>query len=94
MIVLIKNGVKKKLSTGFSCRCLLFGWFYPLFIGDFKGAVRHFCYATITLGFSILFVPFFYNRKKLKSFLEDGYKPFGEKDEKYLVKKLDYVSQL
>ena len=68
------------------------GWIYPLFLGDLKGAVRHFCYATITCGISFFFVPFFYNRKKLKSFLEDGYKPFGEKDARYLVKKLDYVS--
>ena len=92
MITLIKNGVKKKLSTGFSFRCLFFGCLYPLCIGDLKGAARHFAYASMTLGLSILFVPFFYNKKKLKSFLEDGYKPFEEKDEAYLVKKLDYVS--
>tara|TARA_R110002020_G_scaffold319338_3_gene535239 strand:- start:2508 stop:2789 length:282 start_codon:yes stop_codon:yes gene_type:complete len=91
-VLLIKNGLKKNVSTGYSWKCLMFGCLYPVCIGDFKGAFRHFCYASLTFGLSILFVPFFYNRKKLKSFLEDGYKPFGDKDEAYLVKKLDYQS--
>lgn len=93
MITLIKGGVKKRVSTGFSWKCLLFGCLYPLFAGDFKGFVRHFFYAVFSGGFSVLFVPFFYNKKKLKTFLEDGHTPSDKKSEDYLVKKIGYIRQ-
>ena len=91
MITLIKNGVKKKVSTGFSWKSLMFGCLYPLFAGDFKGFWRHFVYSSCTFGLSWIFVPFFYNKKKLKTFLEDGHKPYDKKSEDYLVKKIGYV---
>ena len=92
MITLIKNGLKKKVATGYSWKALCFGCLYPLFRGDYKGATRHFMYATFTLGFSIILVPFMYNRTYLKQLLHDGYKPFDVKDELYLVDKFDYKS--
>lgn len=92
MITLIKNGLKKKVVTGYSWKALLFGCLYPVCIGDFKGAFRHFCYASITFGLSWFFVPFFYNRKKIKTLIEDGYEPFDEKTNRYLERKFDYVS--
>ena len=90
-VVLIKGGVKKEVATGFSWKSLFFGCLYPLFAGDFKGFWRHFFYSSFTLGFSWLFTPFFYNKRKLKTFLEDGHKPYDLDSKNYLVKKIKYV---
>ena len=92
MILLTKNGLTKKVVTGFSWKALLFGWLYPICIGDFKGAFRHFCYASVTFELSIFFVPFFYNSKKLKTLIEDGYTPKDYKAIEYLTRKFDYQS--
>ena len=93
MIKLQKNGLKEKVATGYSWKCLFFGCLYPLCIGDFKGAFRHFLYASITFGLSWLFVPFFYNSKKIKGMISDGWKPSNEKSENYLAKKFNYESE-
>ena len=91
MISLQKNGLTKKVSTGYSWKSLFFGCLYPLCIGDFKGAFRHFIYCSVTFGLSWLFTPFFYNSKKIKGLIEDGYKPKDKKSEDYLTRKFNYT---
>jgi hypothetical protein len=92
MILLKLNGLTKKVSTGYSFKALLFGCFYPLFRGDYKGFARHFFYSSFTFGISWLFTPFFYNRKYVKELIEKGYKPANEESETYLMRKFDYES--
>jgi len=92
MIKLEKNGIERRLSTGYSFKSLVFGIFFPLFIGDLTGAFRHFLLAVCTCGISWLFVPFFYNKKKIKRFVEKGYLPATIKDKQYLVRKIHYKS--
>ena len=90
MILLTKNGLTKKVSTGYSFKALLFGCLYPIARGDYKGAFRHFMYASFTLGLSIFFTPFFYNRKYVKELIEKGYTPANEESETYLMRKFSY----
>lgn len=94
MITLEKNGIKKKVSTGYSWKLLLVGFLYPLCRGDYKGFLRHFLYTSIAFPVFLLVTPFLYNKKYIKSLIEDGWKPFGRKDEDYLVVKFDYVKGL
>tara|TARA_B110000459_G_C16469509_1_gene429038 strand:+ start:405 stop:686 length:282 start_codon:yes stop_codon:yes gene_type:complete len=89
-IELKKNGLNKKVSTGFSWKSLLFGVFYPLFRGDTKGASIHFALGLITVGISWFVIPFTYNKRYLKRLIEDGWIPSNENAEKYLKRKLKY----
>ena len=41
----------------------------------------------------MLFTPFFYNKRKLKTFLEDGHKPHDKKAEDYFRQALDQLPQ-
>ena len=93
-ITLHKNGITKKVATGFSWKNLFFGCLYPIARGDTKGFFLQLGLAFITAGLCWLITPFFYNKNWLKRLLEDGYKPFDEKAEKYLVRKLNYQTQL
>lgn len=90
MIVLTKNGLSKKVSTGYSWKGLLFGCLYPVARGDYKGAFRHFCYASVTFGLSLLIVPFMYNKKYIKGLIVDGWKPANEKSVNYLINNFNY----
>ena len=92
MITLTKNGLKKKVATGYSWKSLFFGCLYPFFRGDQKGGIRHFIYASVTFGVSLFFVPFFYNKRYIKQLIEEGYEPLGESDIEYLVRKIDYLT--
>ena len=58
MITLEKNGLRKKVSTGYSWKSLFFGCLYPIVRCDYKGASRHFIYCSITFGISWFFTPF------------------------------------
>jgi len=92
MITLEKNGLRKKVSTGYSFKSLFFGFLYPIARGDYKGASRHFIYGCFTFGLNILFTPFLYNRKYIKEMIEKGWQPAEENDIEYLTRKFDYQS--
>ena len=91
-IVLRMNGLKKKVSTGYSFKSLFFGFLYPIARGDYKGASRHFIYGCFTFGLNILFTPFLYNRKYIKEMIEKGWKPAKFEDSEYLRTHFDYQS--
>lgn len=93
-ITLQKNGITKKVATGFSWKNLFFGCLYPIARGDTKGFFLQFGLAIITAGLCWFITPFFYNKIWLKRLIEDGYKPFNEKAENYLSRKLNYQPQL
>lgn len=89
-ITLEKNGLQKRIATGYSFKNFCFGCLYPLATGDYKGAGIQFALATITFGASWIVTPFVYNRIRLKRLIEDGYKPFDTKTKDYLIKKLKW----
>jgi hypothetical protein len=74
MVVVEKNGLEKKVSTGYSWKSLFFGIFYPASRGDLKGFVIQLCLAFFTWGISWLFVPFKYNKIYLDRLISDGWK--------------------
>jgi hypothetical protein len=89
MILLELNGLSKKVSTGYSWKCLLVGIFYPMHRGDWMAVLRHFCYYSFFL-IGYLHVPFFYNGRYIKRLIEKGYSPGDEKSLSYLERKFKY----
>lgn len=69
-----KSGAIKEAPVGFSWTTFFFGFFPPLFRGDFKFAIIIFILAIITLGLSNLVFMFIYNRLYIKGLIGDGFK--------------------
>lgn len=90
MIRLHKNNTVKKVSTGFSWKSLMFGVFYPMSRGDYKGMLIQFAICFITHGAAWLIIPFTYNRVYIKRLLRKGYKPKDSKSLYTLVTKYNY----
>lgn len=68
------TGQIKEAPVGFSWTVLFFGFFPPLFRGDWKWAIILFLIAVITAGLSGLFFMFIYNKLYIKDLLGDGFK--------------------
>jgi hypothetical protein len=82
-----QTGIVKTAKYGFSWTTLFFGFFPALLRGDLKWASIMFIIALITIGFSWLIFPFFYNKIYIKELLEKGYKPADEGSRRFLVGK-------
>ena len=65
--------VTKEVPVGFSWTILFFGFFPPLFRGDFKWGLIMLIAALFTSFISSLIFMFIYNKIYLKSLLEQGY---------------------
>jgi hypothetical protein len=72
-MIITKNGLEKKVSTGYSWKSLLFGCFYPAARGDIKGLIIQAFLAIITGCLSWLVVPFTYNKRYLERMVSDGW---------------------
>lgn len=72
-MIITKNGLEKRLSTGYSWKCLLFGVFYAASRGDYKGFIIQSVLAIVTGGLSWLVVPFTYNKRYLERMVSDGW---------------------
>ena len=59
---------------GFSWTVLFFGFFPPLFRGDWKWAIIMFLLAMITMGLSGLVFMFIYNKLYIKDLVGSGFK--------------------
>jgi len=90
MIKLRKNGLEKRVSTGFSIKSLLFGVFYPIARGDQKGILNQTLLVILTGGLCWLIIPFIYNKTFIKRQLQDGWIPSDEKSLRYCEKKFNY----
>jgi hypothetical protein len=91
MITLEKNGLQKRVSTGYSWKALMFGCLYPIARGDYGGALRHFIYMSVSFGLSYLITPFLYNKKYIRGLIEDkDWKPSNLKSKMYLMNKFNY----
>ena len=72
--MILKRGQETiEIKTGYSWKSLLFGVFYPLFIGDSYGAFVQFCISSCTFGLSWLITPFHYNSNRLKRLIDNGW---------------------
>lgn len=92
-ILLIKNNLVKKVSTGFSWKSLFFGWLYPVARGDYEGMWIQFLLFMLTLGLNWLITPFAYNRKYIIRLIEKGYQPYNEKSKNYLLTHFRYTTE-
>ncbi|MDM7858876.1 hypothetical protein [Thiopseudomonas acetoxidans] len=75
--IIFKNpntGAMKEAPVGFSWTVFFFGFFPPLFRGDWKWAIIMFIIAMITFGLSNLVFMFIYNKLYIKDLIGSGYK--------------------
>ncbi len=68
------TGHIKEAPVGFSWTVLFFGFFPPLFRGDWKWAIIMFLLAMITMGLSGLVFMFIYNKLYIKDLVGSGFK--------------------
>ena len=64
---------RKEAPVGFSCTVALFGFFPPLFRGDWKWAIIMLTAALCTFGLSHLVFVFIYNKLYIKDLIGAGY---------------------
>ncbi len=64
----------KNCPVGFSWTVMFFGFFPPLFRGDFKYSIIIFLCACVTFGLSSLVFMFLYNKLYIKDLVSNGFK--------------------
>ena len=69
-----KTNQVKLAPIGFSWTNFFFGFFVPLFRGDWKWAAIFFAVAWVTFGFGSLITAFFYNKLYAEELLNNGFK--------------------
>lgn len=68
------TGHIKEAPVGFSWTVFFFGFFPPLFRGDWKWAIIMFLLTIITMGLSGLVFMFIYNKLYIKELVSTGFK--------------------
>ena len=68
------DGKLKEAPAGFSWTMLFFGFFPPLFRGDWKYAVITLAIALVTSYIGVIILCFMYNRLYIKDCIRDGYR--------------------
>ena len=68
----------KQRKLGFSWTTLFFGFWVPLFRGDWKWCLIMFVLGVVTLGLSGIVFAFIYNKIHLNELVADGYKAMDE----------------
>ena len=69
-----QTGRMREAPVGFSWTVLFFGFFPPMFRGDWKYAIVMFLIALVTFGLSHFVFIFIYNRIYIKDLVGEGYK--------------------
>lgn len=89
MNVRLRNdvGLIKECKIGFSWTTFFFGFFVPLFRGDFKYCLIMIIVAFLTSGLCWFVFPFFYNKWYIKDLLSKGFYPATKDDYVILVSK-------
>ncbi len=75
--IIFKNpntGAIKEAPVGFSWTVFFFGFFPPLFRGDWKWAIIILLISLLTMGFSNLVFMFIYNKLYIKDLIGSGFK--------------------
>ena len=82
-----KGNLTKKGLVGFSWTTFFFGFFVPLFRGDWLWAIIMFVVGCVTCGVSNIILAFFYNKVYTSKLLENGWEPADEHSKKILIEK-------
>ena len=64
----------KLAPVGYSWTNLIFGFFVPLFRGDWKWAIIFLIVGIVTWGFGSIVTSFFYNKLHASDLMKDGFK--------------------
>ncbi len=70
---LVKNNIRRAGLVGFSWTTLFFGFFVPLFRGDWKWCIILLVLGLLSFGLCSLIFCFIYNKIYTRGLLEDGY---------------------
>jgi len=73
MIIITKNGISKKVATGFSWKALLFGILYTASRGDIKGFFIQAALSILTCNLYQFVMPFVVNKIYLRRMIENGW---------------------
>lgn len=92
IIMLEKNGVQKQGFVGFSWTMFFFGFFVPLFRGDFKWLLITLILMFLSFGLAQFILCFLYNKFYTINLLEQAYKPADDYSENILNMKGIYRS--
>lgn len=89
MQIYLKNdaGVLKECKIGFSWTTFFFGFFVPIFRGDWKWMLIMLIAAPVTFGISSIVFAFIYNKIYIKDLLEKGFMPMNDSDREALAAK-------
>lgn len=82
-----KGNLRKKSLIGFSWTTLFFGFFVPLFRGDWLWLLIMLTLGIITSGISNIVLAFLYNDFYTTKLLENGWEPADEISKNILVNK-------
>lgn len=82
-----ESGLIKECKVGFSWTVFFFGFFPPLFRGDWKWALILVIVDPLTFSMASLVLSFIYNGIYIKDLLQNGYKPADEHSRNVLVNK-------
>ncbi len=87
VVMLEKNGVQKEGFVGFSWTMFFFGFFVPLFRGDFKWLLITLVLMFFSLGLAQFILCFLYNKFYTINLLEQGYRPADDFSKNLLISK-------
>lgn len=89
MKVTLKNqfGQVKQVKVGFSWTMFFFGFFVPIFRGDWKYMLISLLAALLTFGFSWIIFPFIYNKLYINDLIYKGWRPADEVSQSILLQK-------
>ena len=79
----------RKTPVGFSWKYLLFGPIYPLLKFGIVHGLKHIFLWLITLGISLIVMPFLYNRQAVKKYISLGYLPTDDLSKGWIYAKLN-----
>lgn len=80
-------GMIKECKIGFSWTNFFFGFFTPLFRGDWKWMLIMILCAIFSYGLSWLVFPFIYNKLYINDLLAKGFYPSTDEDKLILINK-------
>ena len=69
-----KTNQMKLAPVGYSWTNLFFGFFVPIFRGDWKWGIIFLAVGIVTAGFGCIITSFFYNKLYASDLLQDGFK--------------------
>lgn len=85
-VINLRNGsIPKSGVVGFSWTTLFFGFFVPMFRGDWKWCLIMLLAQALTCGLAGIFFAFIYNKIYTRALLEDGYTAADERAQQVLL---------